>query len=123
VGAARTVRVLEPQAERAIQADVGEPDQRQRDGKAGPGDDPDQGKDGGGQVGVGQVVGQRAGPPAPQVPEQAQVGCRQQRDKQPPGPPIPAIQQDRHDQQRHAFAAQQQQRQTGHQPGTARARQ
>jgi hypothetical protein len=75
VGASGTVRVLEPQAQRAIHADVGEPDQRQRDGKSRPGDDADHAHGGGESVGVGQVVGHGSGTLAPQAAEQAEVGA------------------------------------------------
>jgi hypothetical protein len=76
VGASGTVRVLEPQAQRAIHADVGQPDQPQRDGTSRPGDDSDHAHGGGGSVGVGQVVGHGTGTLAPQAAEQAEIRCR-----------------------------------------------
>ena len=39
---------------------------------------------GGWNIGVGQIVGDRAGPGADQVPEQPKVGNRQQGHEQPP---------------------------------------
>ena len=67
------------------------------------------------------VADDGTGAPAPQVPEQAEVWGRQQRHKQPPRPPMAAVEDRGQGKQRDPFAAQQHQRQPGHHASAARA--
>jgi hypothetical protein len=67
--------------------------------------------------------GQRTAMPAPQQTEETKVRDGQQRQEQPPRPPIPGVQHRCHGEQRHALASQQHQRQPRHHTGAARPRQ
>jgi hypothetical protein len=91
MGVAGAVRIQQPKAQRAIHADMGEPDQRQRHGKTRPGKDPDQPQGSRGRMGVGQVVGHGTDMLASQLAEEAKVGDRQQHQEQPPRPSVLAV--------------------------------
>src|SRR6266576_1739826 len=108
---AAQMRVLKPGwqlqavSEEPINADVAEPDQRDRARRAHTGEQRNDAEEPGQQPGVAEVVERRPGPRAAQVPKHEKVGREDQRDVKQPGAGILPEEEQRKRQQRSTFEA------------------